>query len=320
MNTVCVAAFLLSIWKPYVADRMVLAELSMARTYVYREISTANQFPLRKPSSDIYMIKSDIKRPGTSYAIYCSKKLDGKTIMHGLLDQLIPFTIDGPRRDQRRINPENPCLTQLSSMAMQKNYNPIMTSEIIKSNACTGKNLMELALHKYIHIQEYRTSRRDERQRRKIRVYFDVGIEIQFGEGQVYFEGKQVNNETEDEILIWYIGYLHVLRRRIDQRGWYVSTSPTSLDLNGYHISKFIRHNSPPFKRFIESWEFLETLADKRKNYAGLTNMELAIERQRKTSHEKIERLKLDNLQPSRVHGIIPSFTWYGDRDETSFG
>ena len=318
MVTVCVAAFLLSILNPYIADRMVLVELSKARTYVHREISTANQFPMNKPSKDIYMIKSDIKRPGTSYAIYCSQKLDGRTLMDGLLNQLIPFTVDRRIKDQRRINPENPCLSQLSSMALKKNYNIILTSEIINNNVCTGRNLMELALHKYIHIHEYRTNGSEERLK-KIRVYFDVGMEIEFGEGQVYFEGKKVNNQTEDEILIWYLGYLHVLRRRIKRGGWYASTSLTSMDLNGYDISKFIRRNSPPFKRFVETWEFLGTLVDERKNYPGLTEKELTKERQRKISHEKIERLKLGNLKPSDVHGTIVSFTWFGDRDQTLF-
>ncbi|CAD6503695.1 BgTH12-03354 [Blumeria graminis f. sp. triticale] len=313
MGSLCVATFLLSVGSPYIADRMVLTEFPNTYAHVYREISKAHQFPLRKPSSDVFMIKSDTQRPGTSYAIYCSQKWNGKNIMDGLLDQIIPFTIDGPSRDKGRINPENPCSTQLASMAKKKNYRLIWTSEIIKSNACTGKDLLELALKGYITIHKHHFISPREYLKPKIRIYFDVGIEIQFGEEQVYFKGEKVNDETEDEILMWYTGYLHIFRRRIKKGGWYASTSLTSIDLNGYKISKFIRRNSPPFNRFIETWEFLETLVDKRDHYPGLTEKELTKERQRKTSHDKIERLKLDNLRPSDVHGFISSFKWYGD-------
>ncbi|CCU75240.1 CSEP0212 putative effector protein [Blumeria hordei DH14] len=314
MNSLCVATFLLSVGNPFLADRMVLTEFSRTHAYVYREISKANQFPLRKPSSDVLMIKSDTQRPGTSYAIYCSQKWNGKDIMEGLLDQLFPFTIDGPSKDQRRINPETPCLTQLSSIAKKKNYNPIWTSEIIKSNACTGKNLMELALKRYITINRHHFIIPNQKLEKKIQIYFDEGIEIQLGEGQVYFDGKKVNSKTEDEILTWYNGYLHVFRPRIKGGGWYVSTSLTSLELNGYHISRFMLHSNPQYKRFVKTWDFLENLVDKRLHCRGLTHNELAIERQRKTYHEKIERLKLDNLQPSHVHGVVSSFKWYGDR------
>ncbi|CCU75241.1 unnamed protein product [Blumeria hordei] len=314
MSSSCVAAFLLSIASPFFADRMVLTEISRTHAYVYREISKATQFPLRKPSSDVLMIKSDTQSPGTSYAIYCSQKLDGKTIMQGLLNQLNPFTIDGPSKDQRRINPENSCLVQLSSMAKERNYNLIMTGEIRQSYACTGKNLMELALDGYITIHKHYYVSPNENLAKKVRIFFDEGVEMTLGEGQVYFDGEKVNGKTEDEILMWYNGYLHVFRRRINSGWWYVSTSLTSIELNGYYISRFMLHNNPQYKKFIRTWDFLENLVGKRMHYRGLTHKELAIERKRKTSHEKIERLKLDNLQPSNVHGPVSSFAWYGDR------
>ncbi|CAD6503697.1 BgTH12-03356 [Blumeria graminis f. sp. triticale] len=199
-------------------------------------------------------------------------------------------------------------------MAKKNNYYPISTKEIISSNACTGKNLVQLAQNRYITIHENNIINPYKKLENKIRIYFDVGIEIKLGEGQVYFEGKKVNGKTEDEILMWYMGYLHIFRRRIKNGGWYVGTSLTSMDFNGYQISDFMWRNNPQYRRFIKSWESLENLVDKRRHYPGLTPEGLAIEIQRKASHEKLERLKLDNLQPSDAHGIISSFTWYGDR------